>query len=292
MLLETATALLPFLFYLAFRDPSLVLAGVLLLGLGRLVPLFVREFSYRTRVYGVCMGVAAFPAVGLFLWSRDAGLAVAFFAFASHVLFLIFRRRPPLRGCLVDTSALVDGRILALLEAGIISGPFLVPSPVIEELQLLSDSRGPEKRRLGRTGFRVLERLPDKHTVKVKKEKGGYTDFVLLRLAKDLGVKILTADYNLVQACRQRGVSVVDLTGLNNLSSPLVIGERIKVKLVREGQKNGQAVGFLGDGSMVVVEEGKAYIGKEVDVVVTNIVRGEAGRIVFGSIIDSERKLC
>ncbi len=190
---------------------------------------------------------------------------------------------------ILDTSAIIDGRILELIELNFIDGKIFIPIFILEELQLVADSEDQSKRIRGRRGLEVLDRLKDEYPDKVKifEERGELLpiDTKLIELAKNLKAKIITTDYNLTQVCRTRGVPVLNINELAFALRKVVLpGEKLEIKIIKEGKERNQGVGYLDDGTMVVVEDGKFYIGKKVTIEVTSFLQGPTGTMIFGEI--------
>jgi uncharacterized protein YacL len=190
----------------------------------------------------------------------------------------------------IDTSALIDGRMLELVRTGFLGGVLLIPRGVLGELQRISDSSDAQRRTRGRRGLENLSRLqhdPNVEVVLVEDEAMGDVDAGLVRLARDRGGTVVTADSNLAKVAEVLRVSV---RSINELASamrvPFTPGERIEVRLSREGREHGQAVGYLDDGTMVVVEQARDLLGSAVTVCVTNVLQTTTGRMVFGTLAD------
>jgi uncharacterized protein YacL len=187
----------------------------------------------------------------------------------------------------VDTSVIVDGRIVEIVESGFLEGPLIVPRFVLHELQTIADSLDPLKRARGRRGLDVLSRLQELQVIEIGERDfdglpPGNVDAKLVRLAKELGAKLLTNDYNLNRVAHVEGVSVLNVNELANAVKPVVIpGEELRVAVVREGKEPNQGVGYLDDGTMIVVEAGRRLIGENTDVVVTSVLQTAAGRMIF-----------
>jgi uncharacterized protein YacL len=190
---------------------------------------------------------------------------------------------------LLDTNILIDGRIVDLLATGFLDGRLLVPRFVLDELQRIADSDDPLRRTRGRRGLDTLNRIrqdaPERIEVldtAVPEERE--VDAKLVHLAKERGVRVLTNDYNLNRVAQVRGVDVLNLNSLTNALRPMVLpGEEIKLKVVQEGREAGQGVGFLDDGTMVVVDGGKPLVGTQTQVTVTRLLQTGAGRMVFAT---------
>jgi uncharacterized protein YacL len=188
---------------------------------------------------------------------------------------------------LIDTSAIVDGRIVDIVESGFLDGALVVPRFVLRELQSIADSVDPLKRTRGRRGFDVLSRLQELTNFEITEHD--YTDMAmgnvdarLVRLAQDMGAKLVTNDYNLNRVAHVEGVAVLNVNELANAVKPVVLpGEELHVAVIREGKEGHQGIGYLEDGTMIVVEHGRRLIGDETDVIVTSVLQTVAGRMIF-----------
>ena len=219
-----------------------------------------------------------------------AGLAAGTAAVGLEVAAGLRRSERPAAvaaGALVDTSALVDGRIGDVATTGFVQGVLVVPQFVLRELQRLADGADPQKRARGRRGFEVLRRLQDIRgvTVEIVDDDVPETpevDRKLLDLARRRGAAILTTDYNLNRLADVSGIMVLNVNDLANALKPVVVpGDLLRVQVLREGKETGQGVGFLQDGTMVVVDQGRSFVGQEVAVVVTSALQTSAGRMIF-----------
>ena len=188
---------------------------------------------------------------------------------------------------LIDTSAIVDGRIVDIVETGFLEGVLVVPRFVLRELQAIADSMDPLKRTRGRRGFDVLSRLQELSSFEISERDYddmamGNVDARLVRLAQELSAKLVTNDYNLNRVAHVEGVAVLNVNELANAVKPVVLpGEELHVAVIREGKEGHQGVGYLEDGTMIVVEHGRRLIGEETDVVVTSVLQTVAGRMIF-----------
>jgi len=195
---------------------------------------------------------------------------------------------------LVDTSSLIDGRIADLAATGFVDGPLVIPEFVLRELQQIADAGDPRKRTRGKRGFDVVQRLQRLPGLLVELDPAdvpGVTevDEKLLALARARGAKIVTTDYNLNKRAELTGVVVLNVNDLSNALKPAVVaGEAMRVHVLREGKESGQGVAYLDDGTMVVVDQGKRWIGQTVDVAVTSVLQTSAGRIIFTRLRDDE----
>ena len=188
---------------------------------------------------------------------------------------------------LLDTSVIIDGRIADLCETGFMEGEFVIPQFILQELQHISDSADSLKRARGRRGLDILNHIQKSDDVVVEIVEDDFphikeVDAKLVELGKKLGAKILTNDLNLNKVAELQGVQVLNINELSNALKPVVLpGETMRVFVLKEGKEAGQGVAYLDDGTMVVVDNAKRYIGKNVDVVVTSILQTSAGRMIF-----------
>ena len=234
--------------------------------------------------------VCTYLAVSFILQTKDD--------FRFIIPYVEFRKQ--LRGprpILVDTSVIIDGRILDIAGTGFIESRLIVPKFVLEELQTVADNGDKLKRNRGRRGLEVLNKLQSIRKIEVilydwvqpagTQEAHG-ADQKLLLLAKELNARILSTDSNLKQVAQVREVDVVNLHELASALRPVVLpGERMSVKLVKPGEEPAQGVGFLDDGTMVVVKDGRPHLNEEVEFTVTNVLQTTTGRMIFGQIGES-----
>jgi uncharacterized protein YacL len=188
-------------------------------------------------------------------------------------------------GALLDTSAIVDGRVVAVYESGFLRAGLAVPRFVLEELQHLADSADPQRRQRGRRGLDLLERLrrgAELTVIDVDYPDLRGVDAKLIRLARQRQLAVVTTDYNLHRVAGLQGVTVLNVNDLGNaLRTVVVPGEELTVELVQPGRERGQGIGFLDDGTMVVVEGGRRLLGERVGVEAIRVVPTAGGRIVF-----------
>jgi uncharacterized protein YacL len=188
---------------------------------------------------------------------------------------------------LLDTSIIIDGRILDVCRTGFLEGELVVPSFVLEELRHIADSSDNLKRNRGRRGLDVLNLLQKDLKFPVRIEsmdiyEGAEVDDKLLAAAKKLGGMIITTDYNLSKVASFQGVTVLNINELANSLKPIALpGEDMTVQVVKDGKENGQGIGYLDDGTMIVVDGGRRYMGEEVNVTVTSVIQTAAGRMIF-----------
>ena len=189
---------------------------------------------------------------------------------------------------LMDTSAIIDGRILDLSRTGFLEGELVIPGFVLEELRHLADSADDIIRAKGRRGLDVLNMLKSdaKFPITIDKSAGDSqieVDEQLLSRAKEIGAKVITHDYNLGKVAAIRGIDVLNINDLANSMKPVAVsGEEMTIRIVKEGKESGQGVGYLDDGTMVVVEQAYKFKGQLVDVIVVSVLQTSAGRMVFG----------
>jgi len=193
----------------------------------------------------------------------------------------------------VDTSVIIDGRIADICDTGIIDSKLVVPRFVLQELQGIADSSDKVRRARGRRGLDILKRMQSNPRIEVQLHDGNLAelrevqkvDERLVVLAKVLSGRVVTNDFNLNKICQVQSVEVINLNELANALKIVALpGERMTVRIVKQGDQIGQGVGYLDDGTMVVVEHGRNSIGREVSIVVTSVLQTPAGRMIFGRI--------
>jgi uncharacterized protein YacL len=192
----------------------------------------------------------------------------------------------------LDTSALIDGRILDIANTGFLEGVLVLPRFVLTELQGVADSSDPARRARGRKGLSVVSELQKIKTmvvnivdISMKELKRDKVDEALVELCKKMEAKILTTDYNLNQIARIEGVLVLNVNDLaNSLKPQFLPGDMVRIDIIRSGKEQGQGIGYLEDGTMLVVEDGEGAIGSTSDIVITSMLQTSAGRMVFGKL--------
>ena len=188
---------------------------------------------------------------------------------------------------LLDTSAIIDGRIADISQTGFINGTLIVPRFVLNELQHIADAADTMRRNRGRRGLEMLKRLQTDSTVPIKitddeKEVGAEVDGELVKMARILHCPIITNDFNLNRVAELQGVKVLNINELANAVKPVLLpGEDILIKIMQDGKELGQGVGYLDDGTMIVVEGGRQYMGMTIEVSVTRVLQTVAGRMIF-----------
>ena len=189
----------------------------------------------------------------------------------------------------VDTSAVIDGRILEIAKTGFIEGEFVIPQFVVDELQHVADSADDSRRERGRRGLEILNEMKEslrQLTIDPADDENLQdVDVKLLRQARDCGGTVITVDYNLQKAAAVSGIKCLNVNELAEAMRPAVVtGMELHVRISREGKEAGQGVAYLDDGTMIVVEGGKALIGEEADVAVTSVLQTSAGRMIFAKL--------
>lgn len=288
--------------------------GGLLIALDEMLKGFsLRAFSAAT--FGLLLGVVVAWTVdnsGLFVWVDEETtrwlirlcLFIAFGYlgmilaargnkedFSLIIPFIRFKAQSePSELLLLDTSAVIDGRVADLMEAGFLEGIAVVPRFVLGELQALADASDDTRRARGRRGLDILSRLRNHPAIEVKIHEADpaeetAVDAKLIRLAQVLNAKLFTTDYNLAKVAALRGARCVNVMELANALKPAVLpGDRVRLRVVREGRERGQGVGYLNDGTMVVINDGQSVIGREAEVRIQSLVQTGAGLIVFAAL--------
>lgn len=246
--------------------------------------LFLRETLWNSFITAVLNVSLPYICISLLLQTKDD--------FRFIIPYVEFSRE--VKGgkpFLLDTSSLIDGRIADILETKIIDSELIVPSFILQELQDIADSSDKMRRNRGRRGLDVLSKLQDnKQDVEVrlydvdqKDVKGMSVDQRLVALAKELGGRVVTNDFNLNKVASVQGVDVVNLNDVANALKPRYLpGEQLNLKIIKPGEGPGQGVGYLDDGTMVVCEQGSHLVGRETGIIVTSVLQNSAGRMIFG----------
>jgi uncharacterized protein YacL len=188
---------------------------------------------------------------------------------------------------ILDTSVIIDGRIADICQTGFLEGIMVIPQFVLEELQHIADSSDVLKRNRGRRGLDILNRIQKELSIKVEIYEGDFdeiqeVDSKLVKLAKLTSGIVVTNDFNLNKVCELQNVGVLNINDLANAVKPVVLpGEELNVLVIKDGKEHNQGVAYLDDGTMIVVEDGRDYIGKSIDVLVTSVLQTSAGRMIF-----------
>ncbi len=195
------------------------------------------------------------------------------------------KRKPQAK--ILDTSVIIDGRIADIFQTGFLDGTIVIPQFVLGELQHIADSSDVLKRNRGRRGLDVLNRIQKELPVDVEIYEGDFeeiqeVDSKLIKLAKVIGGIVVTNDFNLNKVCDLQGVRVLNINDLANAVKPVVLpGEELVVQVIKDGKEQRQGIAYLDDGTMIVVEEGRDYIGKTIEVLITSVLQTSAGRMIF-----------
>ena len=284
---------------------SVVILSLIIIGFEMYIKRFQRESVskiFKGFIFGLVLG-AAFTAI-----ARSFGLEItAFYRALIYISSLYigitlisqldvglgFIQPQASKGItseilkILDTSVIIDGRIADIIDTKFIDGILVVPKFVLDELQQIADSSDSVKRSRGRRGLDVLNLLmKDKETLlRITDQDFPETsdvDSKLVKLGKALDAKIITNDFNLYKVAEIQGVTVLNINLLANALKPVVLpGEKMKIVVIKEGKDPGQGIGYLDDGTMVVVDSGKKYVGDEIFVSVTSVLQTPAGRMIF-----------
>jgi uncharacterized protein YacL len=272
---------------------GLIVGLVVAIVLGPIVDMYwtdKKDEKVREAVKVLIAGVASYVAISLILQTKDD-----FRFLIPYVEFA--KQQKGGRPLLLDTSAIIDGRIADIAEARFLDAPLVVPRFILRELQTVADSADKMKRDRGRRGLDILNRLQTMPHVDITIQASGPAaapeegaDQMLVTLASKCSGRIVTIDYNLNKVATLAGVEVLNVNDLANALKPAALpGETLEVAVLKPGQEEGQGVGYLEDGTMVVVEDGKGQIGRTVTIVVTNVLQKSAGRMIFGRVEGAAR---
>jgi len=229
--------------------------------------LFVAIFPYLGLIYGVKI----FTAAGIL--GQPGAVETGGMASTSNKI--------------LDTSVIIDGRVADLCETGFLEGAFILPQFILNELQHIADSSDPLKRGRGRRGLDVLNKIQKMVDIEVRIVEEDFphikeVDSKIVMLAKKMNAKVITNDLNLSKVAELQGVRVLNINELCNALKPVVLpGEQLRVFVLKEGKEAGQGVAYLDDGTMIVVDNAKRFIGSNVNVVVTSVLQTQAGRMIF-----------
>ena len=233
--------------------------------------------------------------ISLFLGFGYVGIVLAMRSnkedFSLIIPYVRFQRQnKPDNLLLLDTSVIIDGRVADLIETNFLEGIIVVPRFVLSEIQQVADSADPVKRARGRRGLEMLNRIQRNGKIEVKIHDGDFpeesgVDAKLVRLARNLNAKLFTNDFNLGKIAELQSVNHVNLHEVaKSLKAVILPGEVLQLRIVRDGKDKGQGVGYLADGTMVVVNNGHAHIGQQVEVAVQSLIQTGAGVIVFADL--------
>jgi uncharacterized protein YacL len=245
----------------------------------------IRNKAVAPLIHAALAVTLCYGCISLLLQTRDDfRFIIPYVEFAKQV--------KGARPCVLDTSALIDGRIADLAEVGAFDQQLVAPGFVVAELQAVADSSDRTRRQRGRRGLDVLNRLRDNPRVDLKIDErtspemeGQPVDMKLVLLARELDGRVVTNDYNLNKVAQLHGVGVLNLNDLANALKPsYVAGESLEVRVIKPGEGPDQGVGYLDDGTMIVIEGGRSRVNDTVRIAVTSVLQTSAGRMVFGKI--------
>ncbi len=265
---------------------GLILSNLIWSAVEPSIALLTADEGIQRAASGVLMIIICYVCVSTILQTKDDfRFIIPYMEFSKEV--------KGTRPLILDTSVVIDGRIADVAETRVIDQPMIVPRFVLQELQGIADSSDKLRRNRGRRGLDILNKLQKMPGVDVKihdaelAELAGIkeVDQRLVVLAKHLGGRVVTNDYNLNKIARIQGVEVINLNDLANAMKPIVLpGEGLTVKLIKRGEEPGQGVGYLDDGTMVVAEQGAHHLGETIRLTVTSVLQTSAGRMIFGRI--------
>jgi uncharacterized protein YacL len=296
LLAALAIALELFLHRLSLTNMAVIAAGLLIGALVAwgiaymqvLLPDYIKEQLELQRAY---VRVAIIAVYVLFAY---IGVVVAVRGRKEFSLFMprfSAARAPSLVPLLMDTSAIIDGRILELYKVGFLRNKIILPEFVLRELQLIADSQVPLTRLKGRRGLDILKRLQDAPNIEIEVINIDYPDMrevddKLIRLAKEINASIISTDYNLEQVAKIQHINCLNLFGLvNALKAPFIPGERFSLQIVKEGSEPNQGIGFLDDGTMIVVANARPFVGQKTEIELVSMIQGASGRMFFAEVV-------
>jgi uncharacterized protein YacL len=266
-----------------------LIGGAIGLGLAKTIgaALFWADTTDRRVVFLHSFILLVFPYLGIVMGARKGEWLQP-----ARLVGLFRDTGPQKRYRILDTSVIIDGRIADVCETGFLDGTLVIPQFVLKELQLVADSADSLKRNRGRRGLDILQKIQKMVGVDVTISDIDYpdireVDLKLIELARTLPGKIVTNDFNLNKVAQLRGVDVLNINELANALKPVVLpGEIMKVFILKEGKEYNQGVAYLDDGTMVVVDNARRMISRNIDVVVTSVLQTTAGKMIFGRYIE------
>jgi uncharacterized protein YacL len=266
-----------------------LIGGAIGLGLAKTIgaALFWADTADPRIVFLHSFVLLVFPYLGIVIGARKSEWLKP-----ARIAALFRDTGPEQRYRILDTSVIIDGRIADVCETGFLDGTLVIPQFVLKELQLVADSADSMKRNRGRRGLDILQKVQKMAGVDVTISDIDFpdvreVDLKLIELARTLRGKIVTNDFNLNKVAQLRGVDVLNINELANALKPVVLpGEFMKVFILKEGKEYNQGVAYLDDGTMVVVDNARRMIGKNIDVVVTSVLQTTAGKMIFGRYIE------
>ncbi len=287
--------------YRALRDRlhkvsarSLIMGAIGLMGGLAIAVLLALPLSLLPGLFGKVLPLL----VAVVLGSLGAGLMIVRDRDIVSMLKVLLTKdggRHRQNAIILDTSVIIDGRVADVSQTGFINGALIVPRFVLDELQHIADSADVLRRNRGRRGLDILNKLQKDSQVPVEIVETDFKDIrevdsKLVRMAQEIECPILTNDYNLNRVAELQGVKILNINELANAIKAVVLpGEVLRVQIIQDGKELGQGVGYLDDGTMIVVEEGRRHINSVVEITVTRVLQTVAGRMIFGQLMDSKR---
>jgi uncharacterized protein YacL len=267
-----------------------LIGGAIGLGLAKTIgaALFWADTTDHRVVFLHSFILLAFPYLGIVMGARKGEWLEP-----QRIASLFRDTGPQKRYRILDTSVIIDGRIADVCETGFLDGTLVIPQFVLKELQLVADSADSLKRNRGRRGLDILQKIQKMSGVDVMISDIDFpdtreVDLKLIELGRTLQGKIVTNDFNLNKVAQLRGVEVLNINELANALKPVVLpGEFMKVFILKEGKEYNQGVAYLDDGTMVVVDNARRMISKNIDIVVTSVLQTTAGKMIFGRYIET-----
>lgn len=286
-----------------------IIVGATGLILGLIIANLIRGSLSSIPVAGSVLPVAAAVLLGYLGWSVAVKKREDLFGlFSGSRLGQKYGGSPPGMGSgggspsqgkpvpkFLDTSVIIDGRIADISAAGFLEGPLIIPDFILDELRHIADSTDTLRRNKGRRGLDVLRRIQQDIQPAIEIYSGPPApdqdvDNRLMEAARERGGKILTTDYNLNKVAQLQGVEVLNINELANALKPVMLpGEELSVTVIREGKEAGQGVGYLDDGTMIVIEGARRHVGDEIDITVTSVIQTAAGRMIFARPTDARK---
>lgn len=236
--------------------------------------------------------LSATISIFIYIGLGFAGIKIAIDKKEEILKFKLFSREKSIKkghSCpkILDTSVIIDGRIYDIIKTGFVEGPIIIAMFMVKELQYIADSEDPNRRQRGRRGLDILDLLQNEKNIEIKIVDKDYknikeVDHKLLKLTEDYNGKLITNDYNLNKVASLQKISILNVNELALAVKPVVIqGEKLIVEVINRGKEPEQGLGYLSDGTMIVVEDGKDYIGQTIETTVTSILQTPAGKMIF-----------
>ena len=293
-----------FMHWIEGRLSEVPMSDIVLGSIGLIVGLLI-AFLISSAIGNINLSwVPSIVAVALYIFLGYLGLSIAIKRGDELGKFALFkkaakdrsqREEPMTNAKILDTSVIIDGRIFDICKTGFVEGHLIIPSFVLEELRHIADSSDALKRNRGRRGLDVLNRIQKELEIDVQiyedaVPEAAEVDTKLLKLGQRLHAKVVTNDYNLNKVAEFQGVPVLNINELANAVKPVVLpGEEMVVQVIKDGKEMGQGVAYLDDGTMIVVDGGKKFVGETIGVLVTSVLQTAAGRMIFAKPKSADR---